>query len=211
MRQRWRRKPNHSRTHLPRGESQGFQKSVGRAVLPIQGRLLLPQPHTALPGRGERGPTSGWKWGGGMGWHAPSAPQSCPCPDVVPCWADHGALGHCPVLGPQLGIPLLPHSPFWHRYWSVPYSPEILPPFFCSNCLNLIVSSSAHHSSLFDDTNQVVGGFVMAVSDTLQAPFTGGSVVRSNFGFVGNRLEAVLLVGCALISVRQQHVVSRDS
>lgn len=44
--------------------------------------------------------------------------------------------------------------------------PRSFPFLFYSNCLNLI-SSSAHHSLPFDDTNQVVGGFVTAVSDTL--------------------------------------------
>lgn len=41
------------------------------------------------------------------------------------------------------------------------------PSLFCGNSLNLIASSSAHHSSLSDDTSQAVGGCVVAVSDTL--------------------------------------------
>jgi len=35
-------------------------------------------------------------------------------------------------------------------------------------------------------------------------------MVRSSFDFVGNRMEAFLLEGCALVSVRQQHDVIMD-
>lgn len=112
----------------------------------------------------------GWKWGGGMGYDSLCAPKICQCQMWCQCWADHRALDHSPVLGPWLGFPVFPCSPYWHRYHSVPYTPRILPHFFfffLSNCLKLISSSSAHHSSLYDDSNQVVGGFAMAVSDIL--------------------------------------------
>lgn len=154
------------------------------------------------------------KWGGGMGQHPLPAPQSCPCPDVVLCGADHGALGCSPVLGPQLGIPILPRSPCWHGYQSVPCSPGILPFFFFAatvwtylvHLLPITVHSLVILIKCWQDSL-----WLSAILRYRQAYSVGERAVQFNFGFVGYRLEVVLLVRCALISVRQQHDMIMDS
>ena len=153
----------------PQVESQTWQRSAGRGVLSIQerqsrnvslfpwlasccravGSVVLPAAGNGVVGRGD----------------IPFLPPELPVP-----W--HGALLGWPWGAQPLPGPL---SPAGHPNPSLPggtgigacHAPPKSFPFFCGNCLNLIGSSSAHHSSLYDDTNQVVGGFVMAVSDTL--------------------------------------------
>lgn len=110
----------------------------------------------------------GWKWGGGMRYRSLCAPQRCLCPDVVSVlgWPQ-GTWPH-PSPWPLTGLPSLSLLSLLAQVLKCAILPQGPSPFFfCRNCLKLISSSSAHHSSLFDDTNQAVGGFVMAVSDTL--------------------------------------------
>lgn len=77
MRQRWRRKPNHSRTHLPRGKAKGSRNLWGERYCPSRGVCFFP----SLTLRCQAGGSGAHQWLE-MGWWDG---VTCPfCPPELP-------------------------------------------------------------------------------------------------------------------------------
>jgi len=106
-----RKKLKHSTTYLPRWKARRDRDLQGEGCYPS--RNVNPgMSASSLDSHRAAGQWGAWSCQQlEMGWWegaiSPSCPRSCPCPDMVLCWADHGVLSHYPVLCPQLGIPIL--------------------------------------------------------------------------------------------------------
>lgn len=155
---------------LPWGKSQACQQSLRRQLHP-PGNVcfflcfrLLCQPEGNMALWLGNGMEMGW-WGGIA---FPLCPEELPMPW---CGVNAGlTTGHLTTpqfLAPDCASQSFPALPAGIGTDMRHTPPGSFPTFFFWQQLKLISSSSAHHSSLSDDTNQVVGGFVMAVSYTL--------------------------------------------